>query len=221
MRTLVVNFKNYQEVFGEGSVRLARALEEAADESGISAIAAPPTPMLALVAARTKVRVYSQTVGAKVGDKTTGEVLPEAVRAAGASGTILNHSEAKKPISELRSVVPRLLGIGMEVCICAETTEEAVRLVSLRPQYLAIEPPELIGSGVAVSKARPELIERSVSALKKASYEGKLLCGAGIVTGQDVAKAVELGTEGVLVASSVVKAKDWGAKLRELAGSLK
>ena len=48
-----------------------------------------------------------------------------------------------------------------------------------------------------------------------------VLCGAGIVSGEDVARAVELGADGVLVASSVVKAEDWEAKVRELANSLK
>jgi triosephosphate isomerase len=111
--------------------------------------------------------------------------------------------------------------MGMGVCLCAETTREAVELSSLGSKYLAIEPPELIGSGVAVSKARPELVESTVSALKKAGYRGQVLCGAGIVSGADVAKAVELGVDGVLVASSVVKASDWESKVRELAGSLK
>jgi len=84
-----------------------------------------------------------------------------------------------------------------------------------------VEPPELIGSGIAVSKAKPELIERTVSAARKAGYGGRILCGAGIVSGEDVAKAVELGADGVLVASSVVKAADWESKVRELANSLK
>jgi triosephosphate isomerase len=98
---------------------------------------------------------------------------------------------------------------------------EAAKLSALNPKYLAVEPPELIGSGVAVSRAKPELIERTVAAVRKAGFTGKVLCGAGIVTGEDVAKAVELGADGVLVASSVVKAADWESKIEELARSLK
>jgi len=176
--------------------------------------------MLSLVASSTTVKVYSQTVGSKSGDKTTGEILPEAVKGAGASGTILNHSESRRPPSELRKLVPRLASMGMSVCLCSQTAGEAARLAALKPKYLAIEPPELIGSGIAVSKARPELVQRTVTGVRGAGYEGEILCGAGIVSGEDVAKAVELGVDGVLVASSVVKAPDWESKVRELARSL-
>lgn len=220
MRTLLVNFKNYPEVLGEGSVRLAQAVTEVADKIRIEAIVAPPTPMVALVASRVRVQVYSQSVGLKSGDKTTGEVIPEAVRAAGAVGTILNHSESRRDPAELRELAPRLAAMGMGVCLCSQTAEEASRLAAFNPKYLAIEPPELIGSGVAVSKARPELIRETVDSARKAGYGGRILCGAGIVSGEDVRRAVELGAEGVLVASSVVKARDWNSKIRELAGSL-
>jgi len=220
LRTLIVNFKNYPEILGDGSVRLAQAVERVSDKVRIEAIVSPPTPMLALVASKTKVRVYSQTVGSKSGDKTTGEILPEAARAAGASGTILNHSESRRPVSELRTLMPRLASMGMGVCLCSQTAVEAAKLSSLEPKYLAIEPPELIGSGIAVSKARPELVERTVTGVRRAGYKGQILCGAGIVSGEDVAKAVELGVDGVLVASSVVKAPDWESKVGELARSL-
>ncbi|HUK79737.1 MAG TPA: triose-phosphate isomerase [Nitrososphaerales archaeon] len=220
MKTLIVNFKNYVEVLGDGSVRLALAVERVSDELGIEGIVAPPTPMLSLVCSRTRVQVYSQSVGSDSGDKTTGEILPEAVKAAGAAGTILNHSESRRPPAELRILVPRLAGMGMGVCLCAQTAEEAADLSALGPKYLAIEPPELIGSGVAVSKARPELVRETVAAVRNRGYGGRILCGAGIVSGEDVAMAVKLGVDGVLVASSVVKAHDWDSRVRELAGSL-
>ena len=221
MKTLIVNFKNYPEVLGDGAVRLALAIKKVAETVDVEAIAAPPIPMISLVASKTGVQVYSQAVGTAAGDKTTGAVLPEAVRAAGASGTILNHSDLRLAPTELRKLVPRLTGMGMGVCLCAQTSEEAAELSPLGPKYLAIEPPELIGSGVAVSRAKPELIEMTVSAARKAGFRGKILCGAGIVSGEDVSRAVQLGADGVLVASSVVKAGDWESKVRELANSLK
>jgi triosephosphate isomerase (TIM) len=220
MKTILVNFKNYPEVMGEGSVRLALAVERVVQNTKVEAIVAPPTPMLALVSSKTNAQVYSQTVGSETGDKTTGAILPEAVKAAGASGTILNHSESRRPVAELSRLVRRLAGMGLGVCLCAQTSREAAELALLSPKYVAIEPPELIGTGVAVSKAKPELIERTVSVVRRAGYRGRILCGAGIVSGEDVKKAVELGTDGVLVASSVVKAPDWESKVRELARSL-
>ena len=221
MRTLIVNFKNYPEILGEGSVRLAEAVQRVAVELHVEAIVAPPVPMLSLVAWRAKVPVYSQTVSSESGEKTTGAILIESVRAAGASGTILNHSESTTPIRELRRLVPKLDEAGMDVCLCARTTKEAVKLTSLRTKYLAIEPPQLIGTGIAVSKARPSLIKDTVTEVRRAGYKGSILCGAGIVSGEDVEKSVELGAEGVLVASGVVRAGDWESKLRELAHPLR
>ena len=221
MRTLLVNFKNYPEVLGDGSVRLALAIERVAETVGVEAIAAPPTPMISLVASRTRVQVYSQSVAGASGEKTTGAILPEAVRAAGAAGTILNHSESRRTPGELQKLIPRLVRMEMGVCLCAQTSEEAAELSVFGTKYLAIEPPELIGSGIAVSRAKPELIEKTVSAARKAGFGGKILCGAGIVSGEDVYKAVQLGADGVLVASSVVKSGDWESKVRELANSLK
>ncbi len=220
MRTLIVNFKNYPEILGEGSVRLALAVQRVSDSVGIESIVAPPAPMLAQVAASARVKVYSQTVGSKSGDKTTGEILPEAVKGAGGVGSILNHSESRRAPAELKELVPRLAALGLGVCLCSQTPLEAARLAALGPKYIAIEPPELIGSGIAVSKARPELVEKTVAAVRGAGFGGEILCGAGIVSGEDVARAVQLGVDGVLVASSVVKANDWESQIRDLARSL-
>ena len=221
MRTIIVNFKNYPEVLGEGSVRLAEAVQRVAGELHVEASVAPPIPMLSLVAWRVKIPVYSQTVGPESGDKTTGAILVDSIRAAGASGTILNHSESTRPIPELRKLVPKIDAAGMDICLCARTTKEAVRLCTLGTKYLAIEPPQLIGSGIAVSRARPSLIKDTVSEVRRAGYKGRVLCGAGIVSGEDVERSLELGAEGVLVASGVVKAEDWESKLRELAHPLR
>jgi triosephosphate isomerase len=220
LRTLLVNYKNYPEVLGEGSVRLALAVMKGAEAAGVEGIVAPPIPMLGLVASQVRVQVYSQTMEMDLGGKTTGSLVPEAVKAAGGRGTILNHSESRKTNAELRKLVPLVKGFGLGSCVCAQTAAEAARLSFLGPKYLAVEPPELIGSGIAVSRAKPQLIQRTVAAARRAGYEGPILCGAGIVEADDVKKAVELGADGILVASSIVKAKDWCAKVAELAGAL-
>jgi triosephosphate isomerase (TIM) len=220
MRTLIVNFKNYPEVLGRGSLDLAKAAQGVAAKRGVEVIVAPPTPMLALVASQVKIPVYSQDLGSAEGEKTTGSVLPEGVKSAGCAGTILNHSESRKAPAELKAMVPRAKMASLEVCLCARSGAEAARLSALSPRFVAVEPPELIGTGVAVSRAKPGLIRSSVKAVRRAGFSGEILCGAGIASGEDVKKAVELGADGVLVASSVVKAKDWKAKLDELACSL-
>jgi len=51
-------------------------------------------------------------------------------------------------------------------------------------------------------------VSSTVELVKRVNPEVIILCGAGITTGEDVAAALKLGTQGVLVASGIVKAKD-------------
>ena len=108
----------------------------------------------------------------------------------------------------------------MTSIVCVKDVAEARKYAKLNPNYIAIEPPELIGSGKAVSTERPELITKAASAVKSANNNTKLLCGAGIVSGQDVSKAVELGSKGILVASGIIKAKNWDKIISEFAKAL-
>jgi triosephosphate isomerase len=91
---------------------------------------------------------------------------------------------------------------------------------ALTPSFVAIEPPELIGSGISVAKADPGIIKNSVEAIRRVNADVRILTGAGIQSGDCVRIATELGTDGVLLASSVVKADDPGAVLRDLVSQL-
>jgi len=220
-RTFIVNFKNYAEVLGEGSLRLAKAAAGLNWELGIDVVVAPPTPMLHSVASAVRIPVFAQKADLGEQGKSTGATIPESIKAAGCAGSLLNHSESRIPLDVLGQTIERMRSLGLTSCACAETTEEAVEIAALNPEFLAIEPPELIGTGRAVSKARPELLTGTAEALARAQYKGSLLCGAGIVSGDDVSAAIKLGTEGILVASSVVKAQDWPVKLRELGTAMR
>jgi triosephosphate isomerase len=87
-----------------------------------------------------------------------------------------------------------------------------------QPDFIAIEPPELIGSGRAVSKENPAIITKSIEA---AGQRSKVICGAGITDKADVKEAIKLGSRGILVASSIVKAGSWFEKITELASGMK
>jgi triosephosphate isomerase len=81
---------------------------------------------------------------------------------------------------------------------------------------VAVEPPELIGGDISVTKANPRIVEDTVDAVKEANRSVSVLCGAGIKTGADVKAALDLGADGVLLASGVVRAKDPRAALLDL-----
>jgi len=94
-------------------------------------------------------------------------------------------------------------------------------VAELKPYAIAVEPPELIGTGQAVSKVDPGIVENTVKEVKKVDVESIVLCGAGVTNGEDVRAAIELGADGVLLASGVVKAVDPKAVLMDLVSGLK
>jgi triosephosphate isomerase len=91
----------------------------------------------------------------------------------------------------------------------------------MKPDITSVEPPELIGSGISVSKAKPEIVTDTVKLVKSVDPKMTILCGAGISTADDVAIALKLGTRGVLVASGIVKAKDPYSVLLSFANAIK
>lgn len=218
---IVLNFKTYPEVLGRKGWDLAKRFASVADDTGASIVVCPPTTDLAHVAKLVHIPVFAQHVDAVEPGQTTGWSPPEALLEAGVAGTLINHSERKVAWEEMARVIPRSQKIGLEVIACADDLAEAETLAKLSPEYIAIEPPELIGGDVSVTTAKPEVVSRAVNRIRGVNPRVVVLCGAGVKTRKDVAKALELGTSGVLVASGVVKAKDPAKALRDLVKGLR
>jgi len=215
----IINCKNYEEVAGNRIVRLVETAERISAEHKVEIAVAPPVHMAGLVAGA-RIPILAQHVDdAKVGS-TTGFTVPELLKRSGISGSLINHSEHRTDPKSIRNVVARLRGLKLISVLCVRDVSELRGYVGLNPDYIAIEPPELIGSGKAVSKERPDLIARAADITRGAQNSTRLLCGAGIVSGRDVARAMELGSAGILVASGIVRARDWDRTISEFAESM-
>ncbi len=223
MRTpiIVVNLKAYPEALGPKALALARTCAEVMEKTGASIAIAPAAPDLARVAHETRIPVLAQHVDAIEAGARTGWLPPEAALAAGAAGTLLNHSERTLPLEDMEVVIPRCETLGLEVVCCADDVAEAEAVARFFPDYVAIEPPELIGGNVSVTSAKPETVAGAVEKIHAVNPKIGVLCGAGVKTGKDVSMALELGTVGVLLASGVVKAKDPKRALIDLARGLR
>jgi triosephosphate isomerase (TIM) len=200
-----VNFKTYIEATGKRGVELAKIADQVSRDSGVTIAVAPQFTDLKTVTEAVEIPVFSQHIDPIKPGAHTGYVLAEAVKAAGASGTILNHSEKRIKISEIEEILSLARVSDLSTLVCTDTPGVSAAVASLGPDIIAIEPPDLIGTGVAVSKARPELITNSIKRIRTINSSVDILCGAGVSTAEDVGKALELGTRGVLVSSSVVK----------------
>ena len=135
--------------------------------------------------------------------------------------TLINHSEKQLPLHEVHSIVKKTKEVGLISVVCANTPEVASKVAAFRPDIVAVEPPELIGTGIPVSKAKPEVVTDTVSLVRKVDSTITILCGAGITKGADVSAALDLGTEGVLIASGIVKAKDPREALLDIVKAMK
>jgi triosephosphate isomerase (TIM) len=202
----VLNLKTYPAVLGAGALVVARQLADAGRTAGVQVALAPATSDLAAVAGLGLLPVLAQHVDPVDAGPTTGFVPVAALTAGGARGSLVNHSEHPLSRAEVGAVTARLGAAGLSAVVCARDARIAGQLARLHPPYVAVEPPELIGGDRAVSTARPEVIVASVRTVRAASPTSRLLCGAGIRGRADVRRALELGAEGILVASAVALA---------------
>lgn len=211
-----MNFKTYIEATGKRGVELAKIADQVSRDSGVTIAVAPQFTDLKTVTEAVEIPVFSQHIDPIKPGAYTGHVLAEAVKAAGASATLLNHSERRIKISEIEEVLSLARISDLVTLVCTDTPGVSAAVASLNPDMIAIEPPDLIGTGVAVSKARPELITNAIRRIRSVNNSVDILCGAGVTTAEDVGKALELGTRGVLVSSSVVKGTNPGQLLENM-----
>ena len=214
---VVVNFKTYSTALGHAAQRLAQQM--AATNTNARMVAVVSAFDLSSISSISGLEVWSQHLDPVGQGSHTGWLEPETALARGAVGTIINHAEHKvsiEHVSKLMSMLPD----GFPICACAADVEEARALAELGPTFIAVEPPELIGGDISVTTADPSIVSNTVAAVKEVNPNVRVLCGAGVKNGADVAMAIELGTEGVLLASGVTKAEDPAAVLADLVSQI-
>ena len=208
---IFVNFKTYQQGTGERALSLAKICAEVEKETGIKII-----PIVQVVdifrLASQGLNVWAQHMNDIDFGPHTGQILPEALKEAGAKGVLLNHAEKKLSWQDLKKIMEKRQ--DLQTLVCSESIEEGQQIATLKPDFLAYEPPELIGGTVSVSQAKPEIISDFVAKIK----EVPILVGAGIHNKEDVQKALELEAKGVLVSSDVVLSENPKQELLKLAG---
>jgi triosephosphate isomerase len=214
---ILVNFKTYLEATGKRAVELAKKAEKVSRETMVQIGVAPQFTDIAPIAEAVEIPVFAQHIDPIEPGSFTGHVSAEAVKEAGAVGTLINHSERQLRLSEIDAAIRIARRKELVSVVCANNQGISAAVAALNPDVVAIEPPELIGTRIPVSKAKPEIVKATVELVRKVNQKVIILCGAGISHGDDVAAALKLGTQGVLVASAVVKTKDQYRILMEFA----
>ncbi|MBU5688546.1 MAG: triose-phosphate isomerase [Candidatus Aenigmarchaeota archaeon] len=208
---VIVNFKTYKESTGKNAEKLAKKFSKVKGNFAFC----PQTADLRLLS-KYKVPLIAQHIDPIDFGRNTGWVLAESVKEAGAIGSLINHSEHQLSFEEIKKCIEACRRAGILSIVCAVDKKMVSLCTKLKPDYIAIEPPELIETGIAVSQVKPKVISDSVEAVKKIDKNIKVICGAGISKGEDVKKAIELGAVGVLVSSAIVKSKQPEKVLKEM-----
>ncbi len=212
---VLVNLKTYP----CDPVAVAEAVRDV-DETTDARLAVAPAATHIERVAETGVETWAQHVDPIEYGSNTGHALAEHVADAGAVGTLVNHSERRLKLADIDGAVRAAERADLETIVCANNPAQIGAAAALGPDAVAVEPPELIGTGTPVSQADPDVVEDAVAAAADADPDVSVLCGAGISTGDDVVAAGDLGAEGVLLASGVAKADDPKAALEELVAPL-
>ncbi len=218
---IAINYKAYYPYsFGKHAIRIAEAAIKVWEETGARIILAPPfTELRAIVktVSDTPIKVFAQHADPIKPGAHTGFIPLEGLKDTGIHGVIINHSEHRLKLADINWLIHRAHEIDLEVLVCADVPETGAAAAVLAPDYVAVEPPELIGTGISVSKAKPEIITGSVNLIRRVNEKVTILTGAGISRGEDVEAAIKLGTSGVLVASAIVKSENPYHVIRDMA----
>ena len=178
-RILFINFKTYEQSTGKNALKLAKIAESAAKKHNKKIVLVVQPFDLQEIAKSVRLEIFAQHIDPVVYGANTGSILPEAVKQAGAIGTILNHAEKKVDDFFLEKAIARAKEVNLKVMCCAENIERAKKIASFKakPDLIAIEPPELIGGTISVSEAKPEIIEDAVKEVQAVTMKdmGKVM----------------------------------------------
>jgi triosephosphate isomerase len=215
-----IGLKGY--LYGADAVRLAQAADRLSRELDVSVIFDPQAVDIPAVARATdRLLVFAQHMDPVAVGRGVGSVLPEALREAGAVGTLLNHSERRMTLGDINRAIVRAREVGLATLVCADSPEEAAAVAQLGPDIVLAEPPELIATSRSAATEMRGFVERSVELVRQIDPGIIVMCGAGVQTPDDVEKMIGLGVGGTGSSSGVLKAADPVALMRAMLTAMK
>ena len=210
-----IGLKGY--CWGAEAVALAVEADRLAVATGISVVYDPQTVDIPAVAAATgRILVFAQHMDPVVPGRGVGAVLAEALRDAGAAGTLLNHSEKPMSLGVLARAIERAQSVGLFTLVFADTPAEAAALAHLGPDIILAEPPELIATGVSAGNVMAAFVSDTVAAVKAVDPDILVMSGAGVNGPEDVERMIRRGLDGTGSSSGILRAADPVAAMRDM-----
>jgi triosephosphate isomerase len=208
-------------LYGKDVLELARHADKVGKKYDVQIIITPQyvdIPILARV--MENVLVFAQHMDSLEVGRGVGSVLPEALKAAGAVGVLLNHAEKKLLKDELERTIKRADKIGLATMVCADTLQDAAMIAYMEPNIIIAESPDLIGVGRRDENDQLA-IHRINETVWKINPDIRVLHGAGIRCGQDVYDVIANGAQGTGSTSGIVLSNDPFGMVEEMARSVR
>ena len=206
-------------LYGEDVVRLARKADEASAKYGVQVLFTAQYTDLPVLAQETRnLLLVAPHMDPLRPGRGLGAVLPEAVKAAGAHGVMLNHAEKPITYATLKQTIARADEVGLFTIVCADSIAEAQAVALLQPNIVVAEPTELIGTGAGSDM---DYVRASIQAVKAVAPEVHVLQGAGIHSGKDVYDVIYAGAEATGSSSGIVTAADMAAMVDEMLSAVR
>lgn len=206
-------------LYGEKMLKLAQVIDKIAMKYDLDVIVTPQYTDISLLANNTeRILVFAQHMDPLPVGRGLGSVLPEAVKAAGAVGVMLNHAEKKLTLDVVEQTIARADEVGLATIVCADTVEELTAIAKLGPNLLVAEPTELIGTG---KTSDSNYVIETIKQVRDINPDIMVLQGAGISNGQDVYNTIKLGAQATGSTSGILKAADPEAMVEEMLYNLR
>lgn len=206
-------------LYGEKMLKLAQVIDKTAMKYDLDVIVTPQYTDISLLANNTeRILVFAQHMDPLPVGRGLGSVLPEAVKAAGAVGVMLNHAEKKLTLDVVQQTIARADEVGLATIVCADTVEELTAIAKLGPNLLVAEPTELIGTG---KTSDSNYVIETIKQVRDINPDIMVLQGAGISNGQDVYNTIKLGAQATGSTSGILKAADPEAMVEEMLYNLR
>ena len=190
-------------LYGEKMLALAKVMDETAKKYDVDVIVTPQYTDIKLLADNTeRILVFAQHMDYLTPGRGLGSVLPEAVKAAGAVGVMLNHAEKPLTLEEIEKTIARADEVGLATIVCADTVEDVKKIAKMGPNLIVAEPTDLIGTG---QTSDSNYVIETIKTVNEINPEIMVLQGAGISNGQDVYNTIKLGAQATGTTSGIMK----------------